>query len=120
MENQMNYLENGKMVMVYNGIEIALNQAPSAENYQERVCYDTTGRDAAGNEYYLRWDTTDRWDAANEAGIDENGAPCDAYFEDESNACDWDEPAEVRVTLHAEDVEEEYAQRNYAVNTDAE
>lgn len=53
------------------------------------VRYYAAAIDADGNEYMVAWDTTPAWDerlAANDES--------DSF--DESEACDWDTPADIR------------------------
>lgn len=86
------------MKINFNGIEITLTEEAEAANYgtDGRVNYTATGKDADGNRYLITWVTTAEWNEANDEGIDEETMmPNNSYCQDESNACDWDNPISV-------------------------
>lgn len=72
------------------------HDADSAEaanyNTDGGVQYTATGKDNKGNRYLITWNTTEEW---NNAQIDDEGDPVDSWREDESYACDWDNPESV-------------------------
>ncbi len=82
--------------VTFNGIEIDLTQEAYCNNAGQ---YLAAGKDDAGNTYLVEWETTKAWDDAQEAA--RNG-DCSAWAEDESNACDWDDPIDVRLIESAE------------------
>ncbi|MFA5099470.1 MAG: hypothetical protein WC547_01115 [Candidatus Omnitrophota bacterium] len=91
------------MKINFNGIEITLTTEASAENYGTNgsVVYTADGVDSNGNKYSVTWNTTAEWNEANEEGVDEDGDPVNSYCNDESNACDWDNPESVTMTHEA-------------------
>ena len=80
----------------HNGITIYLTQ--DAYCFNDGV-YAAAGKDVAGNVYEVRWNTTQAWDDACEAA--KNG-DITGFVEDESHACDWDEPYQVELVESAE------------------
>lgn len=88
----------------YQGKILTLTQQAYADNYGTNggVRYYAHAVDADGNEYIVAWDTTGEWDTQREiykrdGDSTDEGARALAYVEDESNACDWDSPANVEV-----------------------
>jgi hypothetical protein len=76
-----------------NGIEITLTQEAYCSNWGE---YRASGKDDQGNRYEVIWDTTMAWDEA-QAELKSNPEDvCLSFIEDESNACDWENPREVQ------------------------
>lgn len=72
----------------YEGKTLALTQQAYASNYGTfgGVVYKAHAIDEEGNVYTVTWQTTEEWD---------NAEPDSAIFNDESNACDWDNPYDV-------------------------
>jgi hypothetical protein len=90
----------------FKGKTYTLTQQASAENYGTNggVRYYASAVDANGNKHIVIWDTTPEWDAAQAEAekVARRYAPQSApeyeypaILGDESNACDWDNPAEV-------------------------
>ena len=80
----------------HSGVALALTQDAYVENHgtDGGVRYYAKAVDADGNDYLVAWDTTEAWDAATEAyKVDPENAP---IVDDESWACDWDSPAEIK------------------------
>jgi hypothetical protein len=76
--------------VTYDGKEYRLIEDAYADNYKDRVCYFAKAR--RGKETYLvRWEETEYWQTRE---IDEDG---NAYDNNESHACDWDNPADVQL-----------------------
>ncbi|ALX50486.1 hypothetical protein AOX59_18965 [Lentibacillus amyloliquefaciens] len=70
--------ENGSVKE--NETEIAISQQPYIDGpADEKPIYRALGIDQEGNEYEVKWEVVDYWQA----------------LEDESEMCDWDSPAEV-------------------------
>ena len=85
--------------------KIALTQQAYVENYGAGVCYYAAGIDQQGNVYQVAWDTTQAWDDAQEAyhtALRNGDNPDAGMLDDESNACDWDEPLSIRLIEAAE------------------
>ena len=95
----------------YNGTEITLTEDASADNYRAdgRVQYTAMGTDAAGNRYYITWDTTDEWNEAQDEWVATEEDQ--SYLQDESNACDWDNPVSVELREAAEEDKDELYER---------
>ena len=103
-------LDNG--TVEHEGKTIYLIQQAYADGIGEDIHYDASGVDIDGNVYHVRWETTEAWDnavaeyAAERRDYDEAHAQgrsteypeCPTLLDDESNACDWDNPSSV--TLH--------------------
>ena len=85
------------MKIVYNGVEITLTENAEAANYgtDGNVEYTATGKGSDGHTYLITWATTEEWNDAVEEGIDKYGEPNNSYCQDESNACDWDNPIDI-------------------------
>lgn len=98
--------------VVFAGVEYAMTSHADATNRgtEGEVVYVASAIVADGAEYRVVWETTKEWDAScaiagaeargedidREAlGVDSEFVPCDVY--DESLACDWDNPIEVRM-----------------------
>ncbi len=103
----------------HNGIELAISQVAYCDNYgtDGEVRYYASAEDQEGNEYQVAWDTTAKWDEAGElynlelkqeqrpeSFDDEDQERMDELMadgvhsyliEDESNACDWDNPVSI-------------------------
>ena len=77
----------------HSGVELALTQDAYVENHgtDGGVRYYAKAVDAAGNEYLVAWDTTALWDERC-ANAEETGD----HLDDESAACDWAAPAEIK------------------------
>ena len=79
--------------------EVAMTQAAYMENYGSGVRYYAAGVDQQGNDYLIAWDTTNAWDEASEsyqAAIRNGSDPEIGMLDDESNACDWSSPVEIK------------------------
>lgn len=96
------------------GVEYILTQQAYADNYgaDGEVIYKAMAEDEEGNEYRVIWETTTEFDEAQELHslendedltdeeierkeeLIENGVKS-CYCEDESNACDWDNPVSI-------------------------
>ena len=63
--------------------------------------YRAQGLGDDGQDYVIEWSTTSAWDAANaEAATNRADGDYDSYpslLDDESNACDWDNPSTIRL-----------------------
>lgn len=86
----------------HGGAALALTQQAYCENYgtDGGVRYYASAVDIEGNEYRVSWDTTQAWDAATAAAkvsLAESGELGNEEYllQDESNACDWDSPADI-------------------------
>ncbi len=64
------------------GLQVALSEQASATNYgtEGGVRYQAYAVDRADNDYQVIWDTVEDWSI---------------WSEDESNACDWDNPISI-------------------------
>jgi hypothetical protein len=86
-EREMNYKEmeirNGA-VTTDNGIKVYLTQQAEITGTIDDTYYTAYGVDKNGNEYVVEWNTTEEWD----------NLPDEAQ-EDQSNACDWDNPRSI-------------------------
>jgi len=82
----------------FNGIEIILTQQAYCNNEGQ---YLASGKDAAGNIYQVEWQTTKAWDDAQE--LARTTGEVDAFAEDESNACDWSSPVDVKLVESADE-----------------
>lgn len=92
--------ENGSVN--YNGKILALTQPAHPDKYQGYIRYSAMAIDNDGNEHWVAWNTTENWDEAERIHTkyleetehlytDEvHRAIC--LLDDESNACDWDNP----------------------------
>lgn len=60
--------------------------------------YHAAAVDDEGNKYTITWETTEEWDNARKIDL--------SYCEDESDACDWDNPVNVELVELTEEVEE--------------
>ena len=80
----------------HQGAVLALTQQAYINNHgtDGAVRYYAAAIDTDGNDYQVAWDTTEAWNACEAAfrADPENAAPND----DESLACDWAHPAEIR------------------------
>lgn len=91
-ENIMNYSEMKKEYgkVEFEGKEYALAQNAYLSPYSgEEDTYIASAVDVEGNQYKITWEFTDD---AHEA-IENNN---EAFLEDESNMCDWENPYEVQ------------------------
>lgn len=88
----------------FKGKTYTLMQSAYVENYRGGVAYFAAAKDADGNDYTVRWNTTPEWDEAQAEAeriakqYEPSTAPSYEYpalLDDESNACDWDNPADV-------------------------
>lgn len=75
-------------------ITLALCEQAYSSNYLNGIAYFATAIDELENEYKVRWNTTEEWDEACEAASDDPDG-CYPILNDESEACDWDNPAEI-------------------------
>ena len=85
---------------------IHLTEQAHVSNYgtDGGVRYYANGVDDSGNRYKIAWDTTPAWDAACEALRNGEEPAEDAPdVEDESNVCDWNEPADITLTHSADE-----------------
>lgn len=84
----------------HNGRTLALTQPAYCDAYgtDGEVCYYASAIDDNGGTYKVRWDTTADWDARCAAVQAEMQAGEDITdpLDDESDACDWDSPVEIR------------------------
>jgi len=84
--------KNGTVTM--DGLTVALiQQAYDSGGVQ----YKASAIDTSGNIYIVTWATIDGWDD-HKCGEDGNCvvADCNGWCEDESNACDWDNPISIQ------------------------
>ncbi|MDW0112195.1 hypothetical protein QT711_03295 [Sporosarcina saromensis] len=83
------YLEEmGKMEKVtFEGIEYTLTQEAYLTGTHGNPYYEASGIDADGNEVTVTWEIKDHW-------LDKDGI-LNGLLEDESEACDWDNPMSV-------------------------
>ena len=90
----------------YAGHTYTLQQDAYADNYgtDGAVRYYAHATDNDGNDYTVRWNTTPEWDEAQAEAeriakqYEPSTAPSYEYpalLDDESNACDWDNPVDV-------------------------
>ncbi len=84
--------------VVYNGENIYLQQQAYCLN---DGVYAACGKDVAGNVYEIRWNTTIAWDDACEA-FKKGDETQESFVEEESNACDWDNPYSIELIESAE------------------
>ena len=82
--------------VAWNGIKIELTQEAYCNNAGQ---YLASGVDDKGNKYLVEWATTAAWDQAQE---DAKGGEITSFAEDESNACDWLDPVNVKLVESAE------------------
>ncbi len=73
--------------ITWQGKTLRLTNIPQSDNYQDTVAYYGCAEDDDGNIYDVRWSITDAW---------ANREPTEGAYDDESDACDWDNPADVR------------------------
>ena len=90
-------MDYGKVT--FNGNEVILEDSAWAENYRDGVRYYAHGHIADGRRYRIAWDTTDKWNTHqnNPDHPMHSGVfvwSCD-WCDDESNACDWDNPVDM-------------------------
>ena len=85
-------------IVTFGGVEITLTQEAYADNHGSSVAYYAEGEDQAGNVYKVRWCTTDAWDEAQQAAKEGLGE----WPDDESGACDWDNPVDAVLIESAE------------------
>ncbi len=82
----------------YNGKTITLKQDAYMTNYRDRVCYEALGEYEDNGETVtcmVRWELTPEYAEASARYTETEDAEYLAIVEDESNACDWENPAEV-------------------------
>ena len=86
------------------GVVITLTQHAYARNHgtDGGVVYIATGIDAAGNVYEVTWLTTADWDQWQVDYAESGYTDMPAGADDESNACDWDCPASIKLIEAAE------------------
>ena len=77
----------------HNGAELELTQEAYCSNWGE---YRATAKDAEGNEYEVIWSTTQAWDDEQAAFKADPENYVSSIADDESNACDWENPIEIR------------------------
>lgn len=68
--------------VTFNGKDYTLTQQPYVDGYDNNVRYYASAVDANGEEYKVAWKV--------KSNIDIN------EIEDESDACDWDKPVDVK------------------------
>jgi len=80
--------ENGSIQ--HEGQELALTQIAYADNMgtDGDIYYKAAAIDRAGNDYEINWDLKEE---VKNRDVEKYG-----YLEDESEACDWDSPSDVR------------------------
>ncbi len=85
----IDYTTNNYGDVTNGGRTIRLTDAAYPNNYgtEGGVRYYAPGVDDDGVKHLVVWDTTDAWDSRD--------ADCDG---DESEACDWGDPVEIRET----------------------
>lgn len=71
----------------FEGKEITLTQDAYLDGTHAAPHYQAAGVDAAGNEVIVKWEILEHW-------LNEDGS-LNGELEDESDACDWDNPVEV-------------------------
>lgn len=83
------YLEVVEMTQTVNfeGKKITLTQDAYLDGTHEAPHYQAAGVDAAGNEVIVKWEIFEHW-------LNEDGS-LNGELEDETDACDWDNPVEV-------------------------
>lgn len=96
----------------FNGKEYILTQDAYADNYgnDSEVRYYAKAVDSDENEYCVAWETSERWNLSQELfcleqkdepteedlqRIEELSSMALTNYDDESNACDWDNPFSV-------------------------
>jgi len=86
----IDYSSNNNGDITWEGKTIHLTEDAYADNYHGYgdvvVRYYAHGVDDSGTKYLVAWDTTEEWDAKDPEDFDG----------DAENACDWDNPVEVR------------------------
>lgn len=89
-------LINGYVML--DGVMIVLTQPAYARNYgtDGGVRYFAAGEDPNGEQYMVEWDTCLAWDEAGRQYKDSDYEDMPSILDDESNACDWDNPVEIR------------------------
>lgn len=82
--------------VAHDGKTLILTEQAYMDNYGTNgaVRYYAHAVDYDGNIYRIAWDTTAAWD--DECEKAKNGE-YSGYLDDESNACDWDNPAEIEL-----------------------
>jgi hypothetical protein len=77
---------------------IVLTQQPYANNYgtDGGIRYYASGEDTAGNHYLVAWDTCREWDEAGDTYKASGYDDMPSILDDESNACAWETPAEIK------------------------
>ena len=75
--------------ILFEGKEITLKQDPYITGTNESPYYEALGIDVDGNKVNVTWEIKAHW-------LNENGTVKDE-LEDETEACEWDNP--VKVTL---------------------
>lgn len=71
----------------FEGKKITLIQDAYLDGTHKAPRYQAAGVDVAGNEVIVKWEIFEHW-------LNEDGS-LNGELEDESDACDWDNPAEV-------------------------
>ena len=94
----MNYQDASAQfgTVTFDGDEYALTQQAYIDNCGSGVRYYATAIDLRGNYYRVAWDTTQAWDDAQEEYREREEPHLLSLLEDESQACDWDCPVEVK------------------------
>lgn len=75
-------MERNFGTVTFEGKTYTLTQDAYINNYLDRACYFASAADEEGNQYKVRWEIRDSFDAFSN--------------DDESDACDWFNPADVR------------------------
>ena len=85
--------------VTHNGKEYTLTQQAYIVGSNEDPYYIANATDSKGNEYEVEWELnehTRKMYNEIERQIEAGGAPNYSLVEDESDACDWDNPIDVR------------------------
>lgn len=90
----------------YDGKQYTITQDAYIDGTNETILYRAHGVDADGNAVRVTWGVTEQWQTDEDLlrdGNDDSGIVQDdhkdalARLNDESNACDWDNPIAVEV-----------------------
>lgn len=88
-------------MVVFNGIEYVLTQQAYPDHYKNGVRYFSSAMDKNGNMALMEWETCDDWNEASELWetMHHESIMDDlpGILEEESNACDWDNPINVTI-----------------------
>ena len=89
-------MDNNYGTVTFEGKVYTLTEQAEAANYgtDGEVRYYANAVDADGERYKVAWETTEAWNEATEDY--KTTGEVNGLIEDESNACDWDNPVDVR------------------------